>query len=82
MEYGRASLEGETISHDGTILKKAGINYEDIKCKVSFDLNIELASGTTFTGNITLDLPSGNILEAGTSNYEKINFDDIIFKRN
>lgn len=39
------------------MLSKAGLEYENIKCKASFDMNIELASGTIFTGNITLDLP-------------------------
>ena len=49
--------DDETVRHDGTILEKAGIKYEDITCKVSFDITIELASETKFTGNISLDLP-------------------------
>ena len=57
-EIGKYSLDGETISHDGTILKRAGLKYEDIICKVSFDITIELASGVKFIGNISLDLPS------------------------
>lgn len=57
MSYGTCSLEGDTISHDGTILKKAGIEYENIKCKASFDITIELTSGMKFTGNIPLELP-------------------------
>ena len=57
MSFGKCSLDGETISHDGTILANAGIKYEDITCKVSFDITIELVSGTKFTGNISLDLP-------------------------
>lgn len=81
-KIGKYSLDGETIVHDGTILSNVGINYEDITCKVSFDLTIELASNTKFTGNISLNLPAGNILEAGTSNYEKTDFSDIVFKRN
>lgn len=64
------------------MLSKIGINYEDITCRVSFDVTIELASNTKFTGNISLNLPSGNILEAGTSSYEKTDFRDVIFKRN
>lgn len=38
--------------------QKFGLTYEDIKCKISFDVNIELASGIIYTGNILLDLPS------------------------
>lgn len=76
------SSNEETITHNGTILAKAGLNYEDITCKIYFDMIIELVSGTKFTGNIALDLPTGNILTTGTSDYEKTDFKDIIFKRN
>lgn len=57
MSYGKCALDGETISHDGTILAKAGLKYEDITCKASFDIAIELTSGTIFTGRINIDLP-------------------------
>lgn len=58
------------------------MSYEDIKCQISFDITIELVSGTEFIGTVTVDLPSGNIMQDGTSNYEKTDFTDIIFKRN
>lgn len=45
------------VTHDGTILTKAGISYEDIKSNFSFDITIELASGNSFTGTITLNMP-------------------------
>ena len=45
-------------------------------------MTIELASGTKFTGNILLDLPAGNIVSTGTSDYEQTEFKNIIFKRN
>ena len=57
MNCGTYSLDSEEVSHDGTILRTAGFNYEDITCKVSFDIIIEIASGTKFTGNISLDMP-------------------------
>lgn len=81
-DLGKYTSNDETITHDGTILAKAGINYEDIKCKINFDITIELASGTKFTGNLTLDLPAGNIITAGTADIEKTDFKDIVFKRN
>ncbi len=81
-EIGKYSSNEETISHDGTILAKAGIEYENIKYKVSFDINIELASGIKFVGNIKLDMPAGNIGVEGISKYEKTEFKDVIFKRN
>lgn len=80
-EIGKYSSNEETVNHDGTILGKAGIEYEKIKYKISFDVNIELASGIKFTGNIKLDMPSGDILLEGISKYEKTEFRDIIFKR-
>ncbi len=62
--------------------QKFGLTNEDIECKVSFDITIELASGTKFTGNIALDLPTGDIVKSGTLDYEKTDFRDVIFKRN
>lgn len=56
MKFGEYSSNEETVIHDGTILSQ--MNIEDIKCNVSFDINIELISGTKFTGNIKLNLPS------------------------
>jgi len=58
MNFGKYSSNDETITHNGTMLSKLNLKHEDIKCKVSFDLIIELASGTKFTGNIALDLPT------------------------
>lgn len=81
-EIGKYSSNEEMISHDGTILSKAGIEYEKIKYKVSFDIGMELASGIKFTGKIKLDMPSGNIVTEGISKYEKTEFKDVIFKRN
>jgi len=81
-DLGKYSSNEETITHNGTILAKSGLNYDNIKCKVNFDMVIELASGIKFTGNIAINLPTGNILIDGTSEYEKRDFKDVIFKRN
>lgn len=81
MDFGEFSSNDKEISHDGTILAKAGLKYEDIKCNISFDVTIEIADGTKFIGNIKVELPSGNIIEAGTSSFEKTDFKDVIFKR-
>lgn len=82
MVFGEFSSNDKEISHDGTILAKAGFKDEDLKCKVSFDVTIEIADGTKFTGNVQVELPSGNITQAGTSSFEKTDFNDVIFKRN
>lgn len=81
-ELGEFSSDTEEIKHDGTILSQVRVRDEDLKCKVSFDLSIKLKSEIIYTGNIVLDLPAGNIIEEGTSHYEKTNLKDIIFKRN
>lgn len=82
MNYGTYSSNEEEVKHDGTILSKIGITEDDIKCKVSFDITIEIVSGNKFTGTISLEMPVGNIITAGTSSYEKTDFSDVIFKRN
>lgn len=80
-DLGVYTLETEEIKHDGTIISKIDVDYNDLKCKVSFDVSIKLKSEITYTGKIVLDLPAGNILEEGTSHYEKTNLNDIVFKR-
>lgn len=82
MNYGIYSDNAEEIKHDGTILSKIDVKNEEIKTKVTFDLTIELVSGTSYTGTISLELPIGDVTTAGTSNYEKTDFSDVIFKRN
>jgi len=80
--YGKYNSDDTEIKHDGTILSKVDTKYEEIKSKVSFNMTIELISGTQFTGKINLELPVGDIIKTGTSSYEKTDFSDIIFKRN
>ncbi len=80
--YGKYNSDDTEIKHDGTILSKIDVEYEEIKSKVSFNITIELVDKTQFTGKINLELPVGNIIKTGTSSYEKTDFSDIIFKRN
>lgn len=80
-DLGEYVSNANEIKHDGTILKAQNIDYKDIQCKVNFDLSIELKSETTYTASITIDLPAGNIMEEGTSHYQRIDFRDLIFRR-
>lgn len=73
--------ENEKVPSDGTLLAKAGINTEDIKFQISFDLIIETESENRFKSNITLDLPTGNITEEGVGILEDTELNNIIFKR-
>lgn len=79
---GKYISDEDEVKHDGTILSKIGIEYEEIKCKVSFDLSIKLKSDVIYTGNVSLDLPVGNIVEEGTAHKEMVNLENITFKRN
>ena len=75
------SNDGKKIVHDGTLLKKADIKNEEIKCKMSFDIIIELKSEKKYKGTITIDLPQGDIIKNGKESVEITNFDDVVFKR-
>lgn len=78
---GEYSSDEKEINHDGTILSKIGLTYEEIKFDLSFDISIVLVSGTTFTGNVKVDLPVGDIMQSGTLTFDKSDFSDVIFKR-
>lgn len=73
--------ENEKVPSDGTLLAKAGINTEDIKFQISFDLIIETDSGNRFKANIILDMPTGDITEEGVGTLEDTDLNNIIFKR-
>lgn len=70
--------EDEAIKVDGTLLKQIGI--EQISFEVKFDLIIELESDIKLKTKITLDLPTGNILENGIETLEQTDM-KTVFKR-
>lgn len=74
------SNENEVITHDGSLLKKIGVNPEQIKTKIEFDIIIETENNIKYKSTVTVDLPVGNIIEEGTVTQE-INSEDIILKR-
>lgn len=74
------SDEAEEINHDGTLISKIGVSNEDIKFSVSFDISIKLKSSKQYKATITLKMPSGNLVEEGTTNHQ-INKNEIVFKR-
>ena len=75
------SSNEETFEHNGKLLDKVGITYEQIKTKISFDLTIILESDISFKATIELELPVGNIAKEGSSSLEITNMKDIVFKR-
>ena len=74
------SNDDEEINH-GELLKKANINEEDLKIKMTFDLTIKLEGGIEYKSTISLDLPVEEIIEKGTTSKEITDLKDFIFKR-
>lgn len=74
------SNEDEEIKHDGTLLGKIGITNEEIKFTISFDIAIELKSEKKYKANVKIEIPTGNLIQEGTTNYQ-IDGSDIVFKR-
>lgn len=73
--------ENEKLPSDGKLLAKAGVEQENIKFTISFDLIIETESNHRFKSNLILDLPTGNILEDGVGSLEDVELKNVIFKR-
>lgn len=71
----------DEFQHNGKLLDKVGISYEDVKAKLSFDLTIMLESGISFKTVIQIELPVGDIVKEGSSSLEITNMKDIVFKR-
>lgn len=74
------SNDEEEINH-GELLKKIGLTMDDLKAKLSFDFTINLDSGKSFKGTITIDIPVGDIIENATTNLEITDFSNVVFKR-
>jgi len=70
------------LEHNGKLLEKAEISYEQVKAKIEIDLVINLESDISYKGTIELELPTGNIIEEGSSSREIKDMKNIIFKRN
>lgn len=75
------SSNEDELKHDGTLVNKVGIENNEIKFKISFDLVINLESELSFIGNVELELPIGDITTNGVTNLNRNNIKDIVFKR-
>jgi len=74
------SNEDTEIIHDGTLIAKTNTKNEEIQFSVNFDFIIT-SRNIKYKANITLDFPYENILEKGTTQIEKTDMSNIIFKR-
>lgn len=75
-----SSDKDEEIIHDGTLIKKIGLDEEKLKFTVSFDLVIEVEH-YSHRANIKLEMPYDGISEKGKTSFVKTDMSDIIFKR-
>lgn len=70
------------LEHNGKLLDKVGISYEEVKSTIEIDLVINLESDNSFKATIKLELPAGNIIQEGSSSTEIKDMKNIVFKRN
>ena len=70
----------EEINHS-ELLKKAGVTEEDLKVNLTFQLTITLESGKEYQAEIKTELPTGNVIEEGSSSTEMTDLQDVVFKR-
>ena len=70
----------EEINHH-ELLKKAGVQQEDLAIKLTFDLIIKLEEKKEYKTTIQLEFPVDNIMEKGTTSREITDLKKFIFKR-
>ena len=70
----------EEINHD-LLLKKSNVNKEEIRFNIKFNLIIKLDSGKNYETTISLDLPTDNIIEEGTTSKEYSESEGFVLKR-
>ena len=70
----------EEINHS-ELLKKANIDNESLKIKLSFNLTIKLESWKEYQAEVNIELPTGNVVENGNTSTEITDLKDIVFKR-
>ena len=75
------SNESTEITYDGTLLQNIGVNLEEIKLELSFDILIETNENVTYKGTISVALPGEDLIEKGASNFEIKDFENVVFKR-
>lgn len=75
------SNEATEIIYDGRLLSNLGVSLEEIKLTLSFDIIIETNSNVKYKGTLSMNMPTEEIIEKGSSNIEITDFSSIIFKR-
>ncbi len=77
---GEYKSDEDVINHE-ELLKKAGITSEILNIKLTCDFNINLENGNSYTTKLSLELPTGNVVEEGTTSIEITDVEKYIFKK-
>lgn len=75
------SNEDEEIIYDGRLLQNLGVSLDEIKLQLSFDIIIETNSNVKYKGSLSMEMPTDEIIEKGSSKIELTDFSNVIFKR-
>lgn len=75
------SNETTEITYNGTLLTNVGVNIEEIKFGINFDILIETNKNVVYKGTISVQLPAENVILEGSSNFEITDFSNVVFKR-
>lgn len=75
------SNEATEIIYDGRLLSNLGVSLEEIQLTLNFDIIIETNSNIKYKGTLTMNMPTEEIIEKGSSNIEITDFSNVIFKR-
>lgn len=74
------SNEDDEIKYDGTLLGKTGINEEELKARINFDIVLR-TNETAYRGNVTITIPNENLSKEGVVQTTDNDFSDVVFKR-
>lgn len=75
------STKDKKVTYDGSLLKKANINEDDLKFTISMDLIIETNVGIRYKTNLQYELPVDKFENSGVKTKVINEFSDVVFKR-
>ena len=76
-----SSIKEVGYSNKGTLLQDANIAVSDIRYNLGFDVIIELTDGKMYKGYVNITLPIEDVEANGVKGVEKVDLEDVVFKR-
>lgn len=86
-DVGEIAIDQESTSkavsynNDGTLLQRAEISIPEIRYNIGFDVIIELTDGKMYKGYVNETLPMEDTEKGGVQGIEKVNLENVVFKR-